>query len=91
MALHDLRLSTSILLYIVASVSPELNRKQLFFGTLTLTSRRGAVAMRMKGKMPTVQRKARFVGRLVPGYREETLPVILEEAGDYIEALEKEV
>ncbi|GAB2217843.1 hypothetical protein Droror1_Dr00001055 [Drosera rotundifolia] len=53
--------------------------------------RKGAVAMRMKGKMPAVQRKARFLGRLVPGCRKEPLPVILEEAGDYIEALEMQI
>lgn len=47
---------------------------------------------RLRGKgMPAVQRKVRFLGRLVPGCRREPLPVILEEATDYIEALEMQV
>ncbi|XP_010024806.1 transcription factor bHLH148 [Eucalyptus grandis] len=47
---------------------------------------------RLRGKgIPAVQRKVRFLGRLVPGCRKEPLPVILEEATDYIEALEMQV
>lgn len=48
--------------------------------------------LRLKGKtLPSMQRKVRFLGRLVPGCRKEPLPVILEEAIDYIPALEMQV
>ncbi|GAV71699.1 hypothetical protein CFOL_v3_15189, partial [Cephalotus follicularis] len=46
----------------------------------------------LRGKtLPAVQRKVRVLGRLVPGCRKQPLPVILEEATDYIPALEMQI
>ncbi|KAE9601504.1 hypothetical protein Lal_00040586 [Lupinus albus] len=48
--------------------------------------------LRLKGKgLPDMQKKVRFLRRLVPGCRKEPLPVILEETIDYIPALEMQV
>uniref|UniRef100_A0A7N0TSK4 BHLH domain-containing protein n=1 Tax=Kalanchoe fedtschenkoi TaxID=63787 RepID=A0A7N0TSK4_KALFE len=45
--------------------------------------------VRLKAK--NLQKKARVLGNLVPGCRKQPLPVILEEAHDYISALEMQV
>ncbi|XP_054803029.1 transcription factor bHLH147-like [Prosopis cineraria] len=46
---------------------------------------------RERRRLPTVQRKARVLSRLVPGCRKASLPSLLEETTDYISALEMQV
>ncbi|KAI3522655.1 hypothetical protein L1887_00607 [Cichorium endivia] len=51
-----------------------------------------ASILRLKTKnLPAVQRKTRVLGGLVPGCRKQSLPVVLEEATDYIPALEMQI
>lgn len=48
--------------------------------------------LKLKSKnLPAVQRKAKVLGRLVPGCRKEAFPVVLEETADYIVALEMQI
>ncbi|KAF8085145.1 hypothetical protein N665_0678s0005 [Sinapis alba] len=53
--------------------------------------RRVSVVRLNKKSLPMVNRKLSVLGRLVPGCKKESVPVILEEATDYIQALEMQV
>ncbi|KZV26527.1 hypothetical protein F511_18879 [Dorcoceras hygrometricum] len=56
------------------------------------TKKTNVKILRLRAKsLPSVRRKTRVLSRLVPGCRKQPLPVVLEEATDYIAALEMQV
>ncbi|CAN4091702.1 unnamed protein product [Withania somnifera] len=57
---------------------------------LSRKPRVGILKLKTKN-LPAFQKKARVLGRLVPGCRKQPLPVILHEATDYIAALEMQI
>ncbi|XP_060197684.1 transcription factor bHLH148-like [Lycium barbarum] len=57
---------------------------------ITRKPRVGILKLKTKN-LPAFQKKARVLGRLVPGCRKQPLPVILDEATDYIAALEMQI
>ncbi|KAK3011224.1 hypothetical protein RJ639_004927 [Escallonia herrerae] len=69
------------------------NRRQRVAVTASSRLKKPRVSiLRLKCKnLSTVQRKARVLGRLVPGCRKQPLPVVLEEVTDYIPALEMQI
>lgn len=68
------------------------SRRQRVTGDRRLMKKPKVSLLKLKSKaLPTVQRKARVLGRLVPGCRKQSLPVVLEEATDYIAALQMQV
>ncbi|EPS58755.1 hypothetical protein M569_16057, partial [Genlisea aurea] len=56
-----------------------------------ITGSKKKIAQSKSQSVPSFQRKARFLSRLIPGCRKQPLPVVLEEATDYIPALEMQV
>ncbi|XP_010475754.1 PREDICTED: transcription factor bHLH149-like [Camelina sativa] len=54
-------------------------------------SRKASATETNRIKLPAVDRKLKFLGRLVPGCRKISVPNLLDEATDYIAALEMQV
>ncbi|XP_038886807.1 transcription factor bHLH147-like [Benincasa hispida] len=68
------------------------NRQKARVAGNSRTKKPSVSVLRLRGKgLPTVQRKVRLLGRLVPGCRKQPLPVILDEVTDYIPALEMQI
>ncbi|KAA0048078.1 transcription factor bHLH149-like protein [Cucumis melo var. makuwa] len=59
--------------------------------TKKLLARKPELKNEKARKLPAVQRKVKILGRLVPGCRKLSFPNLLEEATDYISALEMQV
>ncbi|PHT48678.1 Transcription factor [Capsicum baccatum] len=71
-----------------------LSKRQKIAASPTIRLPKKPRASMLKPRMkylPAFQKKARVLSHIVPGCREQPLPVVLEEATDYIAALEMQI
>ncbi|CAA7037084.1 unnamed protein product [Microthlaspi erraticum] len=75
---------------IATRVRARLRKQRKAKSTGNIKSRK-ATAETKRIKLPAVERKLKILGRLVPGCRKVSVPNLLDEATDYIAALEMQV